>query len=101
MEALKNNKVFWVLIIVSVFNVGALILGKVIVDRAANRVIQKLQKEYSPSPYGPGFDPDKISPNFFDPSKKYIEMRQSSKIFPQDPVEDRVEQMAVEADAWR
>jgi len=34
--------------------------GNWIIDKVADRVIQKLQKEYSPSPYGPGVDPDKI-----------------------------------------
>ncbi len=30
-----------------------------------NAVIQGLEKDYSPSPYGPGFDPDKINVNDF------------------------------------
>jgi hypothetical protein len=30
------------------------------VNYITNKVVEKLQKEYSPSPYGPGFDPDKI-----------------------------------------
>lgn len=34
--------------------------GNAIVDKVANKVIEKLQKEYSPSPYGPGIDPDKL-----------------------------------------
>lgn len=34
--------------------------GKFLVDKVADKVIQKLQKDYSPSPYGPGIDPDKL-----------------------------------------
>lgn len=75
MEDLKNNKMFWVLIVVTIFNIGAFLLGKVVIDKAADRVIQKLQKEYSPSPYGPGFDPDKVNPNAFKGAKQYFEMR--------------------------
>lgn len=37
-----------------------LAFNKVIVDKVADRVVQKLQREYSPSPFAPGFDPDKI-----------------------------------------
>jgi hypothetical protein len=36
---------------------------KIIIDKVADRVIHKLQKEYSPSPFSPGFDPDKIDIN--------------------------------------
>jgi len=34
--------------------------GKIFVDKVADVVIEKLKKDYSPSPYGPGIDPDKI-----------------------------------------
>ncbi len=60
-EELKNNKLFWVLIVVTIFNVGGLLFGKIIIDKVADKAIQKLQKSYSPSPYGPGLDPDKVS----------------------------------------
>jgi hypothetical protein len=46
---------------VLVLNIG----GKFVVDRVADRVIEKLFKEYSPSPYGPGVDPDKTDINIF------------------------------------
>jgi hypothetical protein len=83
MEDLKSNKMFWVLVVVTIFNIGAFLLGKVVVDKAADRVIQKLQKEYSPSPYGPGFDPDKVSPDAFKAQKQYFELRKQSpsKVF--------------------
>ena len=31
-------------------------------DRIAERVIQKLKRDYVPGPYEPGFDPDKVPP---------------------------------------
>lgn len=107
MDELKNKKLFWVLVIVTIFNVGAFIVGKVIVDRAADRVIQKLQKEYSPSPYGPGFDPDKVSPNAFKSQKLYFESRKrsDSKIFSNENLREgynsRSSILAAEADEWR
>lgn len=62
---LKDNKIFWGLIALTIFNLTLLFGSKFIIDKVADRVIQKLQKEYSPSPYGPGFDPDKINIDFF------------------------------------
>lgn len=55
-----NNKLVYVFVALTVL---LLIFGlgtKVFVDKVADRVIQKLQKDYSPSPYGPGIDPDKL-----------------------------------------
>jgi hypothetical protein len=80
MDDLKNNKMFLVLVVVTTFNIGAFLLGKVVIDKAADRVIQKLQKEYSPSPYGPGFDPDKVSPDAFKATKRYFEMRKREPV---------------------
>ena len=58
-----KDKLFYVFIgltvLLLVFGVGT----KVFVDRVAEQVILKLQKDYSPSPYGPGIDPDKIDLN--------------------------------------
>jgi hypothetical protein len=34
--------------------------GKVFIDKIADVVVEKLKQKYSPSPYGPGIDPDKI-----------------------------------------
>ena len=62
MNELMNNKMAWL----AAFLVGANLLfyfgWTILVDKAADRVIQKLEKEYSPSPYGPGLDPDKVDP---------------------------------------
>lgn len=58
----NSSKLLWIVIILTVIMVGVGIGSKVLVDKVADRVIQKLQKEYSPSPYGPGIDPDKLDP---------------------------------------
>ncbi len=50
-----------VFLLVGVF--GASLLAKFPPVRDA--VIRNLEKDYSPSPYGPGFDPDKINVNAF------------------------------------
>lgn len=62
---IKNNKLLWTLIAVTFFNVGMLVVGQIIVEKTSDRVLEKLKKEYSPSPYGPGFDPDKVKPELF------------------------------------
>jgi hypothetical protein len=102
---LKSNKLFWVLVAVTAFNVGALLFGKVVIDRAADRVIQKLQKEYSPSPYGPGIDPDKVSLDALNSSRKYFEMRRraENRVFGQEMtgVASRLDAVAGDADHWR
>jgi hypothetical protein len=56
----NNNKLLWVVIGLTILMVAVGLGSKMIVDKVADRVIQKLQKEYSPSPYGPGIDPDKL-----------------------------------------
>lgn len=37
-------------------------------DKIADRVIQKLKRNYVPGPYEPGFDPDKVPPGSLKPS---------------------------------
>jgi len=62
MENLLKNKLVWMAGLLVMFNVLFFVGSKVIVEKAADAVINKLEKEYSPSPYGPGFDPDKVTP---------------------------------------
>lgn len=62
MDDLLKNKLFWVAIVLGVLLLGVIKGGDIIVDRIADKAVQKLMKEYSPSPYGPGIDPDKIDP---------------------------------------
>lgn len=61
MEDILKNKLFWVVAIVFFLNIGMFVIGKVVIDKAADKVIERLEKDYSPSPYGPGFDPDKVN----------------------------------------
>ena len=48
-------------IIFFIFGASSLVINKV-ADKAADKVMQRLQREYVPGPYNPGFDPDKIEP---------------------------------------
>jgi hypothetical protein len=59
----KNNKLVCVVVVVFVLNLLFFISYQSIVNRVTNAVINKIQKEYSPSPYGPGLDPDKLTPS--------------------------------------
>ena len=56
----NNNKLLWAVIALTIAMIFIGLGSKFLVDKIADRVIQKLQKEYSPSPYGPGIDPDKL-----------------------------------------
>lgn len=106
MEELKNNKMFWVLVVVTVFNVGAFLIGKVVVEKAAERAIQRLQKDYSPSPYGPGMDPDRVNLDAFNGAKQYYVTRrvEGSAVFRGEEVrtgDTPATKMAGSADRWR
>ena len=37
-----------------------LVFSNAIVEKVADRVIERISKPYSPSPFGPGLDPDKL-----------------------------------------
>jgi hypothetical protein len=39
---------------------GSMMFGGIIMDRIADKVIERMEKPYSPSPYGPGLDADKL-----------------------------------------
>jgi hypothetical protein len=60
-DTLKKSVLFWVVIGFTALNLSAFLFSKYIVHQTTQRVLEKLQKEYSPSPYGPGFDPDKMN----------------------------------------
>lgn len=55
-----KSKFFWVVVGLTAAMLLVGVGGKVFVDRVADVVVEKLKKDYSPSPYGPGIDPDKI-----------------------------------------
>ncbi len=69
MNEIINKKIFWVIISLTLAIIFMNIFSNKIVDmviskhydQIATEVINKLQKEYCPSPYGPGIDPDKVN----------------------------------------
>lgn len=83
MDKLLENKMVWVAGLLVLFNVLFFVGSKVIVDKTADSVIDKLEKEYSPSPYGPGFDPDKVTPETMRRRallQDYIESKQGGQV---------------------
>jgi hypothetical protein len=58
-----NNKFFWIVVALTGAMLTIGIGGKFFIDKVADVVVEKLKKDYSPSPYGPGIDPDKIDVN--------------------------------------
>ena len=66
-EDLKKNKLAWFVGAMLLFNIIAFFISNVLIEKTADKVILKLQKEYSPAkpPYGPGINPDKISDQIF------------------------------------
>ena len=70
-EVLENKWVRVVAILFVVF-VVLVVFNNAIVERTADRVIEKLQKEYTPGPYAPGFDPDKVNPDLWQDDKVAI-----------------------------
>lgn len=65
---LLENRKFWIVIFLFFTLVVLNMFSEKLVssavenhyDKIADAVVKKLQKEYCPSPYGPGIDPDKI-----------------------------------------
>jgi hypothetical protein len=70
-ELLENKWVRVVGILLVVF-VVLIVFNNAIVERTANRVIEKLHKQYAPGPYAPGFDPDKVNPDLWKDSSKSV-----------------------------
>jgi hypothetical protein len=68
MKDLLDNKLFWFFVLFCFLILFTLLFSNKVVDMVIKNhyneisdvVIKKLQKDYSPSPYGPGLDPDKI-----------------------------------------
>lgn len=86
MDDLLKNKFLWVVALITFVNLFAFMGGKLVVNKAADEVIERLRQDYSPSPYGPGLDPDKLQPQSqtqpktvaaVDGQKLYLEMKAS------------------------
>lgn len=60
----KGNQNFLVAVLMATFGLLSIkFVDKVLLEKMSNRVVEKLIQEYSPSPYGPSVDPDKIDAN--------------------------------------
>jgi len=57
----------WVRVVAILFCVFIFLFvnNKMMVEKTADRVIEKLKKDYVPGPYAPGFDPDKVNPDLW------------------------------------
>ena len=57
---MNTNKLLYVFLaltgLILIFSLGV----NFFVDKVSDRVIQRLKQDYSPSPYGPTIDPDKV-----------------------------------------
>ena len=76
LKDLAENKLLWVAIVIGVLLVGGVVCGPYLMDRLTDRVIERLLKEYSPGPYSPGFDPDKVDPNAWRRSRQLEQVNQ-------------------------
>jgi len=76
MEDLLKNKIVLLCLGLLLFNIFVFVAGKVIVNKAADQVIERLEKDYSPSPYGPGFNADQVNPESLRAQREYFEMSQ-------------------------
>ena len=70
MNTLQKTMV-WIAIFLFSFTLLVGLGGNFVIDKIADKVIEKLKKPYGPSPYGPGFDPDRINVSAFNRSEKW------------------------------
>lgn len=59
----QNNIILGVVAVVGALFTGAFVAFPLVVDKVSDSVIEKLEREYAPGPYAPGFDPDRVDPN--------------------------------------
>lgn len=103
MNKLLENKLVWVAGLLVFFNVLLFVGSKIIIDKSAEAVIEKLEKEYSPSPYGPGFDPDTITPETIRRRallQNYIQSRNGGKALFYEDESETFDEVKI-ADDWR
>jgi hypothetical protein len=65
LQELWDNKWLRVVAILLFVFVVLVVRDYVMVNKTADKVIEKLRKEYAPGPYAPGFDPDKVNPDLW------------------------------------
>lgn len=71
MNDFLKNKTLIIVVILAGITLFFGVSNKYFINKIADRVIDKLQKDYSPSPYGPGIDPDKVDVNSLSSKKLY------------------------------
>lgn len=62
---MENKNLVLVVVGLGLFLGLVLFVNNFLVPKITKNVIQELRREYTPGPYDPGFDPDKVSPNSF------------------------------------
>lgn len=97
MEDILKKPLFWFVAVLTLFNLCIFVVGKVVIDKAADRVIEKLEKEYSPSPYGPGLDPDLVDVNAIKQRRLYMELSRRGDDMSSDSL---IESKVFESDKW-
>ena len=97
MEDILKKSLFWVVAMLTLFNVGVFVIGKVVIDKAADAVIEKLEKEYSPSPYGPGLDPDLVDPIDVKKQRLYMDLARLGSDVTQN---DEIQKSVASSDRW-
>jgi len=60
---MENKNLLLGVVGLGVFLAFILLLNVFLVPKITKNVIQELKREYTPGPYDPGFDPDKVNPN--------------------------------------
>ena len=61
----QNKLLIGIVVALGIIIAGSFLAGPVVIDKLADKVIEKLQRDYAPGPYAPGFNPDQIDPNSF------------------------------------
>lgn len=98
MEDILKKPLFWFVAGFTLFNVGIFVIGKVVIDKSADAVIEKLEKEYSPSPYGPGLDPDLVDVTDVKTERLYMELtRRGEDMFAN---QDLAQQTSLSSNLW-
>lgn len=66
------NKNLLTIVVCAAAAFGMLIVGgNILVQKISVKVVEELKRDYTPGPYHPGFDPDKVDGNAFKNPPKY------------------------------
>ena len=74
MVSLLKQHLAWVLAVFVGLNLGVLLFVQVVVHKAKTEVLEEIQKDYSPSPYGPGINPDRVNLEAIHNQRMYFEV---------------------------